>query len=58
LIHQKTIIVIGVYGSRKYFLDICQHMGWTVVEQLDKDDKLGNGFLVLIQKMSSRMDKC
>lgn len=32
------------------FLPICKHFGWKVVEALEKDDKVGNGFVIIIQK--------
>lgn len=32
------------------FLDICNHYGWPVVAVQDVDDKVGNGFTVVIQK--------
>jgi SAM-dependent methyltransferase len=32
------------------FLDICSHYGWPVVAVQDVDDKVGNGFTVVIQK--------
>lgn len=32
------------------FLLICAHYGWNVVEKLSIDDKVGNGFCVIIQK--------
>ena len=40
------------------FLDVCQRMQWKVVESQDKDDKVGNGFTVIIQKDGSSMQKC
>jgi len=38
------------------FLDLCQHYQWKVVASQDVDDKVGNGFTVVIQKdlMSER----
>lgn len=32
------------------FIDICDHYGWPVVAVQDVDDKVGNGFTVVIQK--------
>lgn len=32
------------------FLELCQHCGWNVVAYQDVDDKVGNGFTVVIQK--------
>lgn len=32
------------------FLPICERYGWNVVEALEKDDKVGNGFCVVIKK--------
>lgn len=32
------------------FLPICESYGWNVVEALEKDDKVGNGFCVVIKK--------
>jgi len=32
------------------FLPICKHYGWNVVEALKRDDKVGNGFCVILQK--------
>lgn len=32
------------------FLEICTHYGWNVVESLPVDDKVGNGFCVILQK--------
>ena len=34
----------------EHFLPICQHMGLDVVESLESDDKVGNGFCVVIKK--------
>jgi len=34
----------------KLFLDLCKYLNFKVVEYLDKDDKVGNGFCVIIQK--------
>lgn len=34
----------------KDFLPICTHYGWTVVECQETDDKVGNGFTVVLQK--------
>ena len=31
------------------FLKVCKHYGFKVVESLDADDKVGNGFLVIIE---------
>lgn len=31
-------------------LELCQHFNWTVVAVQDIDDKVGNGFTVVIQK--------
>jgi len=31
-------------------LDLCEYMGWKVVDSMDQDDKVGNGFTVVIQK--------
>lgn len=33
------------------FLEICQHFNWKVVDFQDVDDKVGNGFTVVIQKI-------
>uniref|UniRef100_A0A914DWZ5 Methyltransferase type 11 domain-containing protein n=1 Tax=Acrobeloides nanus TaxID=290746 RepID=A0A914DWZ5_9BILA len=32
------------------FLELCKHFNWKVVEMQDIDDKVGNGFTVVIQK--------
>lgn len=32
------------------FLDLCKHFNWKVVEFQDVDDKVGNGFTIVIQK--------
>lgn len=32
------------------FLDLCKAMKWNIVESLDVDDKIGNGFLIVLQK--------
>jgi SAM-dependent methyltransferase len=32
------------------FIDICTHYGWTIIAVQDVDDKVGNGFTVVIQK--------
>jgi SAM-dependent methyltransferase len=32
------------------FLELCSHFGWPVVAYQDVDDKVGNGFTVVIQK--------
>jgi len=32
------------------FLEMCAHMNWTVVAKEDVDDKVGNGFTVVIRK--------
>lgn len=32
------------------FLELCSHYGWKVVAWQDVDDKVGNGFTVIIQK--------
>lgn len=32
------------------FLDLCKHMNWKVIAVQDVDDKVGNGFTVVIQK--------
>lgn len=32
------------------FIDICTHYGWPVVAVQDTDDKVGNGFTIVIQK--------
>lgn len=34
------------------FLDLCEYYGWKVIECLDSDDKVGNGFLIVLQKTS------
>lgn len=32
------------------FLPICESYGWNVVEALEKDDKVGNGFCIVLKK--------
>ncbi len=32
------------------FVDLCQKMQWNIVEVQDYDDKVGNGFLIVLQK--------
>jgi len=32
------------------FLDLCDYYNWNVVECQDRDDKVGNGFMVILQK--------
>lgn len=32
------------------FLPICEYYGWNVVESLKEDDKVGNGFCVILKK--------
>lgn len=32
------------------FLPICKHYGWEVVEALEQDDKVHNGFLIILKK--------
>uniref|UniRef100_A0A914Z343 Methyltransferase type 11 domain-containing protein n=1 Tax=Panagrolaimus superbus TaxID=310955 RepID=A0A914Z343_9BILA len=32
------------------FLELCQNRSWKVVAMLDKDDKVGNGFTIVLQK--------
>lgn len=34
----------------KDFEDLCKHMGWNVVAVQNKDDKVGDGFTIVIQK--------
>lgn len=33
------------------FLDICSHLNYKVVEALETDDKVGNGFCVILQRV-------
>lgn len=32
------------------WVDLCRHFGWKLVERRDRDDKVGNGFTIVIQK--------
>lgn len=32
------------------FLQMCKHFNWKVIEYCDVDDKVGNGFTVVLQK--------
>lgn len=32
------------------WVQLCRHFGWNLVEYRDRDDKVGNGFTVVIQK--------
>jgi SAM-dependent methyltransferase len=55
--HSGTIPKPAVDDHRHYsvwitddFLDLCEHMGWPVVRFQNRDDKVGNGFTVVIQK--------
>jgi hypothetical protein len=32
-------------------LDLCQHFNWKVAEWRDVDDKYGNGFTIVLQKV-------
>lgn len=40
------------------FIKLCEHLGLTVVDFLDKDDKVGNGFMVLNQVTASFKAQC
>lgn len=40
------------------FLELCKYMGWLVAEYLDKDDKVGNGFAVVIVNHIGSRSKC
>lgn len=39
------------------FLEICNYYGWQVVAFQDVDDKVGNGFTVVIQKAAETIDR-
>jgi SAM-dependent methyltransferase len=32
------------------WVDLCRHFGWKLVDHRDRDDKVGNGFTIVIQK--------
>jgi hypothetical protein len=32
-------------------LELCQHFGWNVIDSQTNDDKVGNGFTFIIQKI-------
>jgi len=36
------------------FLALCRHYGWRVAEWRDEDDKVGDGFIVVLQKADDR----
>jgi SAM-dependent methyltransferase len=40
--------------TRESFLEICAAAGFPVVDSLDPDDKLGNGFIVVIDAAAAR----
>ncbi|CAB9528295.1 Methyltransferase, type 11 [Seminavis robusta] len=40
------------------FLEIAKHMHWKVVEWQDADDKVGNGFTIIMQKTPSSLRNC
>ena len=40
------------------FLNLCDYMGWKVVQYQDVDDKVGNGFSVLIEATTEARTKC
>ena len=31
-------------------ITLVKHLGWNIVEVQEKDDKVGNGFIIVIQK--------
>jgi SAM-dependent methyltransferase len=40
--------------TRESFLDLCEAAGFPVLDSLDPDDKLGNGFVVVIDAAAAR----
>jgi len=40
------------------FLAMCKYMDWKVVEYQDTDDKVGNGFAVIVVKTETSLSKC